>query len=92
MTKRRNRISPILMEALQMLKFFFKKDRLNFTEGWTTTQAQMLVDVSDDDILATIVEANNATDSAGLQGALNDVMYFIGDDEGDELAEIPEIF
>jgi hypothetical protein len=29
-TKRRNRLSPALMEALQMLKFNFKKTRLNF--------------------------------------------------------------
>jgi hypothetical protein len=31
-TKKRNRISPLLMEALQMLKFYLKKDRLNFTK------------------------------------------------------------
>ncbi|KAJ7142793.1 hypothetical protein C8R44DRAFT_924460, partial [Mycena epipterygia] len=29
-TKRRNRTSPLLMETLQMLKFNFKKTRLNF--------------------------------------------------------------
>ncbi|KAJ7933580.1 hypothetical protein B0H13DRAFT_1856085 [Mycena leptocephala] len=33
-TKRRNRISPMLMEALQMLKFNFKKARLNFMSEW----------------------------------------------------------
>jgi len=32
-TKRRNRISPVLMEALQMLKFHLKQDRLNFTDS-----------------------------------------------------------
>jgi hypothetical protein len=92
MTKRRNRISPILMEALQMLKFFLKKERLNFTKGWAITQPEMMVEVSDDDILATIVEANVSAETADLQGALNDVMYFIGDEEGDELAEMPELF
>jgi hypothetical protein len=30
-TKKRNRIKPELMEALQILKFALKKDRLNFT-------------------------------------------------------------
>ena len=30
-TKRRNKIKPELMEALQVLKFALKKDRLNFT-------------------------------------------------------------
>lgn len=33
-TKKRNHIGPVLMEALQMLKFSLKKSRLNFTEGW----------------------------------------------------------
>ncbi|KAJ6622370.1 hypothetical protein B0H10DRAFT_1788240, partial [Mycena sp. CBHHK59/15] len=33
-TKRRNRISPPLMEGLQMLKFNFKKARLNFMADW----------------------------------------------------------
>jgi hypothetical protein len=30
-TKKRNRIKPELMEALQILKYALKKDRLNFT-------------------------------------------------------------
>ena len=33
-TAKRNRISPFLMEALQMLKYALKKKRLNFMEGW----------------------------------------------------------
>jgi hypothetical protein len=33
-TKRRNRINPLLMEALQMLKFNYKKARLNFMSEW----------------------------------------------------------
>jgi hypothetical protein len=33
-TKRRNRIAPMLMEALQILKFIYKKERLNFTAGF----------------------------------------------------------
>ncbi|EDR13515.1 uncharacterized protein LACBIDRAFT_322500 [Laccaria bicolor S238N-H82] len=32
-TKRRNRIHPVLMEVLQMLKFLLKQQWLNFTEG-----------------------------------------------------------
>ncbi|KIK17361.1 hypothetical protein PISMIDRAFT_111636 [Pisolithus microcarpus 441] len=92
MTKRHNRISPILMEALQMLKFFFKKEWLNFMRGWVTSQVQMLVNVDDNDILALIVESSLATDAAGLQGVLNDIIYFIGEEEGDELAEVPQLF
>ncbi|KAF8507926.1 hypothetical protein JB92DRAFT_2651023, partial [Gautieria morchelliformis] len=32
--RRRNRISPHLMEQLQMLKFMIKKARLDFTASW----------------------------------------------------------
>ncbi|KAH9036496.1 hypothetical protein EDB85DRAFT_1862173, partial [Lactarius pseudohatsudake] len=37
-TARRNRISPVLMEALQLLKFALKKERLNFMDGWSTSE------------------------------------------------------
>ncbi|KAF8489148.1 hypothetical protein JB92DRAFT_2623575, partial [Gautieria morchelliformis] len=33
-THRRNRISPHLMEQLQMLKFMIKKAQLDFTARW----------------------------------------------------------
>jgi hAT family C-terminal dimerisation region len=41
-TTKRNRISPALMEALQMLKFLLKKKRLDFTSSWKTPDAAML--------------------------------------------------
>ena len=31
----------MLMEALQLLKFFLKKERLNFTAGWATSEEAM---------------------------------------------------
>ena len=37
-TAKRNQISPVLMEALQMLKYLLKKRRLNFMEGWSTSE------------------------------------------------------
>ena len=40
-TAKRNRISPVLMEALQLLKFALKKERLNFINGWATSEAAM---------------------------------------------------
>ncbi|KAG2034353.1 hypothetical protein BDR03DRAFT_984456 [Suillus americanus] len=36
-----NRLSPVLMEALQIIKFILKKDRLNFTKGWSASQRDM---------------------------------------------------
>jgi hAT family C-terminal dimerisation region len=41
-TKKRNRMSPLLMEALQLLKFALKKERLDFIDGWATLEAAML--------------------------------------------------
>jgi hypothetical protein len=44
-TARRNKLSPELMEALQILKFALKKRRLNFTEGTTKEdEVRMLED------------------------------------------------
>jgi len=40
-TVKRNRIRPFLMEALQMLKYSLKKERLNFMNGWPTPEADM---------------------------------------------------
>jgi hypothetical protein len=37
-TKYHNCMSPVLMEALQMLKFTFKKECLNFTLAWMIKQ------------------------------------------------------
>jgi hypothetical protein len=64
-TKRRNRIHPILMEALQMLKFSLKQRRLNFTEGWITSESDMLDTVDDSpDLLAELSNgAENGMDN-----------------------------
>jgi len=40
-TVRHNCINPVLMEALQMLKYGLKKARLDFTSGWMTDEAMM---------------------------------------------------
>ena len=40
-TAKRNRINPVLMEALQMLKSSLRKERLNFMDGWRTSEAAM---------------------------------------------------
>jgi hAT family C-terminal dimerisation region len=57
-TKRRNRINPLLMEALQMLKFHLKKERLNFTKGWMTVENEMLEDEPEEDLLQKFVQGD----------------------------------
>jgi hypothetical protein len=61
-TKRRNRISPVLMEALQMLKFQLKQERLNFTDSWMIKEQQLVEDDPDDDLLHMLVSATNHQD------------------------------
>jgi hypothetical protein len=53
-TKKHNRINPILMESLQMLKFAFKKAHLDFTGGWITPEHLMEEQVPDQDLLAAL--------------------------------------
>jgi hypothetical protein len=48
------RISPVLMESLQMLKFALKKARLDFTAGWITSEIDMQEQDSEDDLLAAL--------------------------------------
>ena len=54
-TTKRNRMSPVLMEALQLLKFSLKKQCLNFMEGWLTSQAAMEVGLQDHDLSTLLV-------------------------------------
>lgn len=43
-TKRRNRIKPILMEALQIIKYRKKKERLNLMSDWAETVEKVHLD------------------------------------------------
>lgn len=76
-TKRRNRISPLTMEALQMLKFHLKKRRLDFTRGWETPEKDMLDDAEGADLLAGLLKEDFHAD-------FDKIMKAIGDDEGDK--------
>jgi hypothetical protein len=74
-TKRRNQISPLLMEALQIIKFSLKQKRqLDFTDSWAAAESNMLDDGVDDgpDLLHGL--------SIGAEGAMGEMMTL--DDEG----------
>ena len=85
MTKHRNRISPILMEALQMTKFFLKKERLNFMNGWITPEKEMQQDIEGEDWLAKVIDANLT--KSELAQAVDDIMIAIAKDEADDMDE-----
>ena len=79
-TKKRNRINPVLMEALQMLKFVLKQSCLNFTEGWVTPQS-MLQDEEPDsvkDLLSDLLGLNS-------EDAIDEIIQEFGDDDHDDV-------
>lgn len=78
-TKKRNRIHPILMEALQLLKCALKKERLDFTQGWLTAETLLCEDEPDvADLLSVLLR--------GLEGDVEDAMdkiiHNFGEDDG----------
>jgi hypothetical protein len=81
-TKRRNRIHPVLMEALQMLKFSLKQQRLNFTEGWAVTEDELEYYADDDEDAANLLGKltseikENAID-------IDEVIHAVGQDDND---------
>jgi len=75
--KKRNQISPLTMEALQMLKFDLKKRRLDFIQGWVTSEKEMLDDAEGADLLAGLLKEDFHAD-------FDKIMKFIGDDKGDK--------
>jgi hypothetical protein len=50
-TKKQNCISPVLMEALYMLKLYLKKEYLSFTKAWMMTENELTLDLPDEDLL-----------------------------------------
>ena len=59
-TAKRNRISPVLMEALQLLKFTLKKQRLDFINGWATSEVAMSGELMPDhDLLAALFKGDS---------------------------------
>jgi hypothetical protein len=47
-TAKQNQMSPVLMEALQLMKFMLKKWRLDFIKGWATPTEAMGVHAGGD--------------------------------------------
>jgi hypothetical protein len=47
-THRRNRISPVLMEALQMLKYILNSSTMDFTSDILTPEADLIMDTNVD--------------------------------------------
>jgi hAT family C-terminal dimerisation region len=76
-TKKRNCIHPILMEALQMLKFALKKERFDFMQGWMTSES-ILCDEEPDgiDLLSRLLGEVNKED------VIDEIIRDFGEDDG----------
>lgn len=61
------------MEALQMLKFAEKQDRVNFTDGWITSQKDMIWVQPDSQTLPRLTAGN----------LFDDIIKLISEQEGD---------
>jgi len=73
-TAKRNRISPVLMEALQLLKFTLKKQRLNFINGWATPEVAISGElVPDCDLLGALFKGDSDT---GIDDILKDLSKY----------------
>ena len=68
-----------------MTKFFLKKERLDFMEGWVTPEKLMQQDIKGEDRLAKVVDANLTR--AEVAQAVDEIMIAIATDEADGLDE-----
>ncbi|KIM81085.1 hypothetical protein PILCRDRAFT_9113 [Piloderma croceum F 1598] len=75
-TKKCNGINPVLMEALQMLKYALKKARLDFTSGWITSEKDMQVEKSEEDLLALLLGGNH-------EDNMDRIIQNLGEDNSD---------
>ena len=57
-----------------MLKFHLKKDQLNFTVGWITSEKWMVDDNPDEDLLCKLLEGD-------YQDALDSAIHSVNDEE-----------
>jgi len=75
------------MEALQMLKFWLKKDCLHFTQQWITSEKDMVCDEDTEDALACLVTAEG-----NLNNAMVQAIDAIASVEGDTVPEHVQLY
>ena len=83
-TKKRNRIHPILMEALQMLKCGLKNNQLDFTRGLQTSENMLYEDEPDvTDLLSGLLKGSD------VEAVMDKIIGDISDeDDGGDVLEL----
>ena len=64
-----------------MTKLFLKKERLDFTQGWITSEREMQQDIEGEDRLTKVMDVNLTRSE--LAQAVDDIMIDIASDEAD---------
>jgi hypothetical protein len=78
-TLRRNCISPILMESLQMLKFGLRAEPFDFTSGLLTSEDELAPPPDDSpDFLAQLIQAGNV--DASREDVMDKIIREMKDD------------
>lgn len=67
-------MSPVLMEALQMLKFALKKERLSFTSSWKAEEKDMSADHLDGDLLGDLLRSTGDSSHADIEDIILEYM------------------
>lgn len=80
LTKRRNRLSPALVEALQHLKFLVRQQRLNFMLEQDVTEEELSIEERDAQMTVTREMIRDAIEADDPENALQEI---IGDIEGE---------
>jgi hypothetical protein len=83
-------MSPVLMEALQVVKFLVKKERLDFTKGWSASQKDM-----EYGMLGNGGQTNDplAFSSGGMTGDVCDTLLrAIAEEECDDIDDAPTTY
>ena len=79
--KCQNQIKPELMEALQMLKFTLKGQRLDFGSGWTTGEGSLgIEDYGPGAGVVNTVDVLDEAMKASGDGAWDRIAKLLGDD------------
>ena len=82
-TAKQNCMSPVLMEALQLLKFSLKKKCLNFMEGWATSESAMCDTlIPDKDLLGNLLIEDPDNPDALMDAILKD--FLEGEEQGED--------
>lgn len=78
-TKRRNRLGPMMFEALQVLKHWYKKDRIKWMDKWITAEEEMSASTSSNDALAALMAAEEGLVQQALDRAAQIAAFEAGD-------------